>query len=154
MHPGTRVGEYVPFYFCVRSIMLYLLHHGNHPELSYKGGQKPIVHLEIDLHAAVAWAEKHARRWSFSKGNAGTRYTPFYNSLEQLSVLDWSAIAATDWRDLFIKDRKQAEFLVEKSVPWELVERIGVIDEDMRNKVGDVQRLAAHKPTVSVMRDW
>jgi hypothetical protein len=30
-HPGTKVGEYVPFYFCPRSIMLYLLHRGNHP---------------------------------------------------------------------------------------------------------------------------
>jgi len=32
-HPGTKVGEYVPFYFCPRSIMLYLLYRGNHPEL-------------------------------------------------------------------------------------------------------------------------
>ncbi len=24
-HPGTKVGEYVPFYFCPWSIMLYLL---------------------------------------------------------------------------------------------------------------------------------
>lgn len=36
-HPGTRVGEYVPFYFCPRSIMLYLLYRGNHPDLSYRG---------------------------------------------------------------------------------------------------------------------
>ncbi len=28
---GTKVGEYVPFYFCPRSIMLYILHMGNHP---------------------------------------------------------------------------------------------------------------------------
>src|ERR1035441_9461886 len=25
-HPGTKVGEYVPFYFCFRSIMLFLLY--------------------------------------------------------------------------------------------------------------------------------
>ncbi len=25
-HPGTKVGQYVPFYFCPRSIMLYILH--------------------------------------------------------------------------------------------------------------------------------
>lgn len=28
-HPGTKVGEYVPFYFCPRSIMLYILRMGN-----------------------------------------------------------------------------------------------------------------------------
>lgn len=41
-HPDTKVGDYVPFYFCPRSIMLYLLHMGNHPDLSYLGGQRPI----------------------------------------------------------------------------------------------------------------
>src|SRR5207249_3526329 len=44
--PHTFVGEYVPFYFCPRSIMLYLIYMANHPELSYRGGQEPIVHLE------------------------------------------------------------------------------------------------------------
>jgi hypothetical protein len=24
-HPGTRVGDYVPFYFCPRSIMLFVI---------------------------------------------------------------------------------------------------------------------------------
>lgn len=38
-HPGDYVGEYVPFYFCPRSIMLYLLHMANHPELTYRDGQ-------------------------------------------------------------------------------------------------------------------
>lgn len=37
-HPGTKVGDYVPFYFCPRSIMLYLIFRANHPELSYTGG--------------------------------------------------------------------------------------------------------------------
>ncbi len=27
-HPGTTVGQYVPHYFCPRSIMLYILHMG------------------------------------------------------------------------------------------------------------------------------
>ena len=42
-HPKTNVGDYVPFYFCPRSIMLYILHMGNHSELTYKGGQRPIA---------------------------------------------------------------------------------------------------------------
>ncbi|MCX6048724.1 MAG: DUF4433 domain-containing protein [Chloroflexi bacterium] len=45
-HPGTKVGQYVPFYFCPRSIMLYILHKGNHPDVSYKGGQRSMVHLQ------------------------------------------------------------------------------------------------------------
>jgi hypothetical protein len=33
-HRGTKVGYYVPFYFCPRSIMLYILHMGNHPDIT------------------------------------------------------------------------------------------------------------------------
>jgi hypothetical protein len=48
-HPGTKVGQYVPFYFCFRSSMLYILHRGNHPGLEYREGQRRIVHLQADL---------------------------------------------------------------------------------------------------------
>lgn len=53
-HQHIMVGEYVPFYFCPRSIMLYILHMGNHPELTYRDGQGPIVHLVADLRATAA----------------------------------------------------------------------------------------------------
>jgi hypothetical protein len=153
-HPGTKVGEYVPFYFCFRSIMLYLLYQGNHPELTYRGGQRPIVHLEADLRAVVDWAETNGKRWSFSNGNAGTRYTPFFDDLDELNVLDWTAIAATDWKDPFVKERKQAEFLIEESFPWELIERIGVIDNETAQRVTGALELADHKPAVVVVRNW
>jgi len=153
-HRGTRVGEYVPFYFCFRSIMLYLLYQGNHPELTYRGGQRPIIHLEADLHAATEWAEASGKRWSFSNGNAGTRYTPFFCDLDELQVLDWEAIAATDWRDPIVKDRKQAEFLVEESFPWNLIERIGVIDDATAHLVAAVIGEAKHRPAVVVARNW
>src|SRR5262245_43359662 len=52
-HPTDKVGEYVPFYFCPRSIMLFVIHRANHPDLSFRGGQQPIVHLEADLNAVV-----------------------------------------------------------------------------------------------------
>jgi hypothetical protein len=153
-HPGTKVGDYVPFYFCFRSIMLYLLCQGNHPELTYRGGQRPIVHLEADLHAVIEWARANGKRWSFSSGNAGTRYTPFFDDLGDLNVLDWTAIAAADWRDPFVKERKQAEFLVEESFPWGLIERIGVIDNDTAQRVAAALGLADHRPAVVVARNW
>jgi hypothetical protein len=42
---GGCLGDYVPFYFCSRSVMLYVIHKGNSPNLGYAGGQRPIVHL-------------------------------------------------------------------------------------------------------------
>ena len=113
-HPATRVGEYVPFYFCPRSIMLYLLHVGNHPDVSYRGGQRLIVHLEVDLHSVVRWANREGIRWAFSNSNAGARYAAFSNEVDRLSELDWDAIAATDWKAAMVRERKQAEFLLER----------------------------------------
>src|ERR1019366_3790858 len=57
-HPGTMVGEYVPFYFCPRSVMLYILHMGNSPDLAYRGGQGPMVHLQADLAQVIEWADQ------------------------------------------------------------------------------------------------
>ncbi|MCX6636223.1 MAG: DUF4433 domain-containing protein [Acidobacteria bacterium] len=153
-HPCTKVGEYVPFYFCPRSIMLFLLYRGNHPDLTYRGGQRPIVHLEADLRAVVEWADSVPRRWAFSNGNAGARYTPFFDDIDQLEVLDWKAISENDWRDPIVRERKQAEFLVEESFPWELVERIGVIDEKTAEQVVGAIQHADHKPKIVVARNW
>ena len=58
-HAELRVGDCVPFYFCPRSIMLYVIHMRHHPYLVYKGGQGPIVHLEADMHDVVEWADKN-----------------------------------------------------------------------------------------------
>lgn len=61
-YPDSHIGDFVPFYFCPRSIMLYLINRGNHPDLDYRGGEVPIVHLQADLYAAVQWAEQNKRR--------------------------------------------------------------------------------------------
>ena len=55
-HPGLFVGGCVPFYFCPRSVMLYVIYMRN-PELAYREGQGPIIHLEADLRQVVAWAD-------------------------------------------------------------------------------------------------
>ena len=153
-HPGTKVGEYVPFYFCPRSIMLFLLHRGNHVDLSYTEGQRPIVHLEADVRRVVEWADGVGQRWAFSHGNAGARYTEFSRDLAQLDELDWNAIAATDFRDPIVKEHKQAEFLVAESFPWNLVDRIGVIDNQIAAKVTGFLSNATHQPPFVAARTW
>ena len=61
-HPDLFVGDCVPFYFCPRSVMLYVISRANHPQLSYRGGQGSIVHLQADLRSTVAWAGKKGLR--------------------------------------------------------------------------------------------
>jgi hypothetical protein len=153
-HPGTKVGEYVPFYFCPRSIMLYILHMGNHPELTYRGGQRPILHLRADLTATIRWANQNGARWAFSDSNAGGCLASFFKSISDLDKINWAAFEATDFRSMQVKEGKQAEFLVYESFPWELVEHVGVKDEGIDRQVNDILRDARHKPLVTVEPSW
>ncbi|MCB1722363.1 MAG: DUF4433 domain-containing protein [Gammaproteobacteria bacterium] len=151
-HPGLYVGECVPFYFCPRSIMLYLIYQANHPELSYRGGQGPIVHLEFDLQAAAQWAEANGRRWAFTLSNAGSRFFEDRCDLSQLHEIEWDAVQARNWASC--KEGKQAEFLVETSFPWELVERVGVLSNTTYHQAAHAITAHVHKPILEIRADW
>jgi ssDNA thymidine ADP-ribosyltransferase, DarT len=153
-HPGTKVGQYVPFYFCSRSIMLYILRMGNHPDVSYRGGQQPIVHLQADFHQVINWANSNAVPWAFSIGNAGSYLTSFYKDPAQLSEIDWEAVNATDFRDPKIKEGKQAEFLLFDVFPWTLIEKVGTINSVMATKVQTTLAIAGHQPTIEIEPSW
>lgn len=151
-HPQLYVGHCVPFYFCPRSVMLYLINQANHIELAYRGGQRPIVHLEADLYTVVYWATANGRRWAFTLSNAGSRFFEDRADLNQLNEVNWDAVQARDWSNC--KDGKQAEFLIEQSFPWELVERIGIHSEREYRSVSGAISGAAHKPPIEIKQDW
>ena len=150
-HPGLHVGACVPFYFCPRSVMLYLIYRQN-PELTYRGGQGDIIHLEADLQATVAWANAQPRRWAFTLSNAGSRYFEDRADLARLTEINWDAVQANDWQQC--KEEKQAEFLLENSFPWHLVERIGVSSRAVYGNVVNALPANGHRPTVDIRLDW
>ncbi len=155
-YPETCVGDYVPFYFCPRSVMLYRIHvnqgKDDDPDLAYQGGQEGIIHLEADLHRVVDWAQTNRQRWAFSTGSAAAAGSDFYADLQQLNAINWEAVQARNWSE--VRADKQAEFLIHGFFPWHLIYRIGVFSNDVRLRVGDMIREAAHRPRVTVMRDW
>ena len=153
-HPGTKVGQYVPFYFCPRSIMLYILHRGNHPELSYTGGQQPIIYLQADFHTVIHWADSNQVPWAFSTGNAGASLTSFYNDPTNLGEIDWAAVASTDFRDPKVKEGKQAEFLMFDVFPWTLIDKIGTINGAIATKVKTDLVGIAYQPAIAVEPTW
>ncbi|ABM30772.1 type II toxin-antitoxin system toxin DNA ADP-ribosyl transferase DarT [Paracidovorax citrulli] len=150
-HPGLYVGQCVPFYFCPRSVMLYLIHRQN-ADLAYKGGQGPIVHLEADLHTTVAWANGQGLRWAFTLSNAGARYFEDRADLGRLGEVDWDAVAARNWSAQ--KEGKQAEFLLERGFPWQLIERIGVLSQPIATQVAHALPVGGHRPPVQLMPAW
>ena len=155
-HPETHVGDYVPFYFCPRSPMLYVIERRN-AELVYKGGQNRVVHLVSTVDLAVQASAQ--RPWAFSDGNAGAVYTQFSNDLSSLATfVDWDAIHATQWSgagvDPAVKNRKQAEFLVHDSFPWTSVRAIGVIRQSIADEVMEIMGDTADEPKVVVKPEW
>jgi hypothetical protein len=156
-HPDLRVGQCAPFYFCPRSVMLYLIYRRNE-ELAYKGGQEPIVHLEADLHASVAWAQQNNLCWAFTLSNAGAYYFEDRSDLAHLGEINWDAVQASQWSgngiSRSVKEGKQAEFLIERSFPWHLVERIAVHSQAIVPLASQAMQGAPHRPRIEIRRDW
>ncbi len=152
--PGTKVGEYVPFYFCPRSIMLFILHRGNHPDVTYREGQGRIVHLQADLEMTIRWADEAGVRWAYSDRNAGAFVAEFFTGRDDLGKIDWSAVAALDFRNPVTKEGKQAEFLTFEAFPWDLVEEVGVMDDRAAEEVRLAVAAATHRPRIAVRQTW
>lgn len=151
-YPDLHVGDCIPFYFCPRSVMLYLIYQANHPELGYRGGQGPILHFEADLYSVVAWANAQPARWAFTLSNAGSYFFEDRNDLARLAEINWTAVQARDWRAH--KEGKQAEFLLENRFPWHLIERIGVHSANVYRQAVNALPANGHRPTVEVRPEW
>ena len=132
--------------------MLYLIYQGNHPDLEYRGGQGPIIHLESDLRQTVDWADAQAQRWAFTLGNAGSRYFEDRSDLCHLGEIDWNAVAARNWSGC--KEGKQAEFLIEGRFPRELISRVGVLSRTVNDQVLTALQAVTHKPVVEIKPEW
>lgn len=157
-YPDLFVGDCVPFYFCPRSVMLYLIFCGNDPELTFRGGQEPIVHLEADLYSSVEWASQNNRNWVFTLSNAGAYYFEDRNDLSKISEINWQAVNAERWSgkgiSRSITEGKQAELLMENSFPWHLVERIGVHSQPIQQQVMTALSASDHRPQTEIIRAW
>ncbi len=143
------LGEYVPFNFCNRSVMLYVVGQGLVD--GYDGGQEPIVHLVSSVEAAAGCG----RLWAFTDRHAELAYARYFVNLDQLDEVDWSVMPLTFWGgDDAKKEARQAEFLVHQFFPWECIESVGVINQKMAKQVlGAIQR-CAHQPAVRVKPSW
>ncbi len=138
------VGDYVPFYFCPRSVMLYSVSRGH---AGWRGGQDDVVHLVSRV------SKFSSTQCVFTDSNAATAYHNAAWTLGSVS-LDWNALPETDWRDPAVKRARQAEFLVPKFAAWSAVERIVCRTDTAMNKVLAALQIANHRPIVDVDPRW
>lgn len=109
---GKKLGEYIPFYFGVRTPMLYVIQNGYNMVAPTPAENivycvtsvKKIIELQLDF--------------VFTNGHAVNGFTSQY-SLADIpnidEIIDWKAVKEKFWTndtDLDLKRRKEAEFLV------------------------------------------
>jgi hypothetical protein len=142
----------VPFYFGARSPMLYSIYRGNVE--GYEQGQEAVIYL-MSTAQVVSQANLG---YVFTDGHGIMGFTDFYDDLVHLGEVDWPLMNERYWRDTVDdpdrKRRRQAEFLVSGGFPWTLVEAIVVMNTARVGQVQKLLRRAAHKPPVSVQRNW
>jgi hypothetical protein len=149
---GGVVADYVPFYFCNRSPMLYAIYTKSVP--GFQGEERDVVYL-------MTYVEHVARReakWCFTDGHAAEGVTQFADDLGQLSIVNREIVESWSWKDTLAdpdrKRKKQAEFLVHGRFPWSWVEWIGVMDNAMGTQVREILATAAHHPKVTSQPKW
>lgn len=146
---GNRfVGEFVPFYFCPRSPMLYTINNGNTGRAP--GCQSQIVHLVSSVEIAL----EMGRNCAFSNGNAGAYLTDFFVDIEDFAQLDWNIIASNNWAGEARRGKKAAEFLVANFFPWSAFRTIGCYNPATAQIVAGLLQGQAHSPQVRVHREW
>lgn len=143
---GNRfVGEFVPFYYCPRSPMLFTINKGNTGRPV--GCQTSIVHMV----SSVGFAVDLNRQWAVSDGNAGAYHTSFYGELDAIRSLDWSAINANSWGGR--QHQKHAEFLVESFFPLSGFTEIGCHGPNTAAQVAKILG-STYKPLISTRPQW
>ena len=124
----------------------------NHQDIEYRGGQELIVHLVSGLLETVKWAEGNRLRWAFTNSNAGSRYFEDFADLSDLDKIDWEAVNATQWSGR--QDKKQAEFLVERCFPFELIGEIGVYSRYQKEQVFHMIGSQTKNLQIKVQQTW
>lgn len=155
VYGNLTVGECVPFYFCYRSIMLCRIAFGHS---DYRGGQDNILHLVARLEEVLYWARRNHVRRVFTLTGAGKQNFKDYANIKYLERINWNAVKSRKWRGPGVpwnyKKDKQAEFLIEKMFPWELVCGIGTRTEDVAEEVRFIIKEAEHRPPVMALPNW
>lgn len=152
-----KVGYCVPFYFCTKSVMFYVIFKADSPDLAYKGGQEPIVYLRFDFNSVWEWAMRLNLRRVLTSGNASAAHAEAYLEKDAVCGLDWDAIRETQWGgDDLIQHRKAAELLVEERVSAGLIAEIGVIGEPRRQQAEGIvsQYPQFSQIPINVRREW
>lgn len=131
--PGGILHDYVPFLFATSSPMMFLISRGG-VEGRSKDTTSPIYVV-----SSVRRVQDEHLSFAFSDGHPIVALSSFYEETADLDKVDWKVMRLKYWQDTD-KDsdrerRRQAEFLVHETFPWEAVEYLAVRTPDMKRRL-------------------
>lgn len=161
--PGGVIHDYVPFYFAPRSPMLMAVNGGQVEGCPHR--QEDIVHFVTTVETIVA----ENLPYVFYDYNATLGIATCYSQLSDLDKIDWELFYESPGMDGYCKywnsgldkpryirrmETRQAEFLVHKRVPLNLMETVGVYSEPKAAQVREIFDEAGIEIHVEVKFAW
>jgi|SRR5690606_1835654 len=147
------VNNFVPFYFSVRTPMLYNIYTGKGVQ---KQSQSNIVYLCVPLLDLAT----DDFQWCFTDGNAAKVITRYFTSLDDINEVDWRSIKSDDFRtdnadgDEDRIRKKHSEFLVRDFIPNTKINRIVVYNNRTKTIVEEIVQKLGLNIIVIVKRDF
>ncbi len=148
---GGTLADYVPFYLAPRSPMLYAIATGY--VSGYDGSQEDVLHLVCSI-------DELARpgRFVITNRHPMAALAQQYTDLDVLDELDWPLMNAIYWNDTDKdgdrKSRRQAEFLVHRSVPIEAIRLVGAMTRRAAERAISLLDAMPNPPPVVVRKGW
>jgi len=134
--------------------MLYQLHTGR--VAGYDEGQEPLVYLVASVQDVAAAGQSFV----FYDGHALATLSSCLEDLGALDRIDWEVAHGRQWantpEDPDRQRRKQAEFLIHRVLPWQMVRGVVVKSQAAQARVlasYDEER-PDHRPRVAIRPDW
>jgi len=150
--PFGTLHDYVPFYLGPRSPMLLQLHTGRVE--GYNKGQEPLIYIVSD----VQLVNNSDVKFVFSDGHGIASFTSWYNDLKDLDKVDWDTVYTNYWYDDVDNPdrqrRKQAEFLIQKFCPIDIIKGLAVYSEENQVKVQNILNEFGIDKPVKIIKKW
>ena len=128
------IGDFIPFYFGIRTPMLYVIQ---------KGGNKKKE--PEDIIYCVSSVQKIIESnilYYFTDGHAINNFSTFYDKSRVLDInnlVDFNAAFENDWtKERDLKRRKEAEFLLKNDLPKEAIKGYVCYNERAKSKLLDL----------------
>lgn len=144
---GQKLGDFIPFYFGFRMPMLYVIQHG------FNGVSSTLPENIIYCITSVEQIIRHDLKFVFTNGHAVDGLSTLYNHTYAKDIdelIDIKAINAKYWndeKDLDLKRRKEAEFLVENDIPAAAILGYAVYNKASKDRLA---RLGIEEKTIIV----